>query len=296
MLFFNLRTKVELFILSQVTRISPVINTRYWYWRRFHKKLDLENPQTSNEKILWLKLNTYRDNPLVEMCADKCSVRDYVRKCGYEDILIKTYGIYDDVNQIPWEQLPNKFVIKSNYGCALNFICEDKSKLDIKEVQKELSNWKKDMQHLRYSEMQYSKMKRRYLCEQYLDTNTGCSLDDFKVYCCNGKPTYVMVCVGRSNIEDPKFYYFDSNGAFKREFSQDGLNAPENFIYNIPEGWDKMINCAENLSKPFPFVRCDFYILSGKVYFGELTFTPCAGLDKDKLYIVDKLIGEQIKL
>ena len=144
--------------------------------------------------------------------------------------------------------------------------------------------------------MQYANMQRKYLCEQYLETEDGESPDDYKVYCCNGKAKYVMVCTGRSTDTHPKFLYLDSVGTLHRELSNDGINAPKDFTYPVPDGWQHMIECAEILSKPFPFVRSDFYIIKGKVYFGELTFTPCAGLDNEKLPITDKLIGDAITL
>ena len=291
----NLKTRLRHLFTSFLTIVSPKLNTKFMYWRRFGRKLDLNNPKTSNEKVLWLKFNTYYKNPLVIQCADKYAVRKYVQDCGCPEILNEIYGAYDDVNKIPFDTFPEKFVIKLNYGCGMNLICTDKSKLNILETKKMFRKWMRSKQHLYFSEMHYSYIDKLLICEKYLDTKNNSAPDDYKIYCCNGKPYYVMVCIGRDKGR-PKFYYFDCEGNLQRELTKDGLNASENFKYELPLGWNDMIKYAEVLSKPFPFVRTDFYLVDGKVIFGELTFTPAAGLDSKKLEYTDKLIGDLIQL
>ena len=291
----KIRVKISHIFTSLLTLISPKLNTKFLYWRRFGKKLDLDNPQTSNEKVLWLKFNTYYKNPLVIQCADKYAVREYVEKCGCGDILNELYGVYDNVQDIDFDKIPNKFVMKLNYGCGMNLICTDKSKLDIPSVKSMFRRWMRSSQHLRLSEMHYSYIHKKIICEKFLDTHNNAAPDDYKIYCCNGKPYYVMVCIGRDKGK-PKFYYFDCDGNLQREMTRDGLNAPFDFKYNIPIGWKDMIKYAEILSAPFPFVRSDFYLVDGKVVFGELTFTPAAGLDTGKLEYTDRLLGDLIDL
>lgn len=296
MSLFAIRYYIDSKFRCLLTRISPLLNTKYGYWLRLGRALDLKNPQTSNEKILWLKLNTYLNNPLVEQCADKCEVRKYVEQCGLKHILVTKLGEYDYAEDIDFDALPDKFVIKYNYGCGMNFICKDKSRLNISELLRVITKWKHSKYHLEWSEMQYAKMKRKYLIEEYLEQGNRGSLDDYKLYCCNGKPCFAMICTGRSINTRPKFYYIDRNGNLQRQLSKDGMEAPEQFHYDIPDCWEEMFTYAETLSKPFPFVRCDFYIVMNRVYFGELTFTPCAGMDGNKLPMADKLIGDLIQL
>lgn len=284
------------FIFKLLTLISPTLNTKVFYWRRFGKKLDLKNPQTSNEKILWLKLNTYYKNPLVTQCADKYAVREYVQKQGCGDILNELYGAWTNPDEIDFNALPDKFVLKNNYFYHMNLVVTDKSKLDIPATRKMLREWLKSNGHLYASEMQYAAIPKKIIAEKFIETEDGLAPADYKIYCCNGKPLYVMVCIGREQNVKPKFYYFDIKGNLQRELTRDGLKAPQDFKYDIPAGWDKMIQCAEKLSAPFPFVRADFYLEKGQVIFGELTFTPAAGLDAGKLHTTDLIIGEHIVL
>ena len=283
-------------ILKLITRISPWLNTQILYRHRFGKWLDLNNPQTSNEKILWLKLNTYYKNPLITQCADKYAVREYVEKCGCGEILNELYGYWTNPDDIDFDKLPNKFVLKNNYYYHMNMVVTDKSKLDITATRNELKEWLKSDGHLCASEMQYADIPKKIIAEKFIDTKDGLAPADYKIYCCNGKPLYVMVCVGREQNVLPKFYYFDIKGNLQRELTRDGLNAPKDFHYDIPAGWEQMIKYAEKLSAPFPFVRADFYLENGQVIFGELTFTPAEGLDNNKLYQADIAIGEQIVL
>ncbi len=283
-------------LMKSLTLISPTLNTKIQYYKCFHRRLDLRNPQTSNEKVLWLKLNTYYKNPLVTQCADKYEVRKYVEAKGLKDILNPIIGVYDKPEEIDWSKLPQKFVLKSNYFCSYNIICTDKDMLDKDAAIKEMHKWFKSTGHLFASEMQYAGIKRRIICEQYIETEDGDAPADYKIYCCNGKPTYIMVCIGRTKSQKPKFYYFDVNGELQREMTIDGLNAPTDFHYDKPIGWDNMLHAAEILSAPFPFVRADFYVEKGQVIFGELTFTPAMGLDTAKQVIADNIIGSLIQL
>ena len=127
---------------------------------------------------------------------------------------------------------------------------------------------KKDF-YLPYSEFQYKNVEKKLLIEKYLCDGSGVLPTDYKIYCLNGKPTYTMACYGRENGGHPKYYYFDNNWNLQRELSQDGIDAPEGLSYPKPNGFDEMLRYAEILTKPFEFVRADFYLVEGKVYFGR---------------------------
>lgn len=119
--------------------------------------------------------------------------------------------------------------------------------------------------------------------------------EDYKVYCFHGEPKYIMVCVGRENKGHPNFYFFDPQWNLAR-INRDSMNAPRDFRVDRPKCLEKLLVCASKLSKPFPFVRADFYIMNGKVYFGELTFTPAGGLDFARLQETDIMMGKLLDI
>ena len=153
-----------------LTVISPTLNTKARYFAAFHKRLNLDKPQTLNEKILWLKLKRYMNDDLVIQCADKYRVREYVKKCGCGDILVDLYGVYDTVDEIDWDTLPNEFVLKWNFGAGFNIICTNKAELDKEETLNTLRKWEKNRYWLTHSEMQYKKIPKKIICERLLKT------------------------------------------------------------------------------------------------------------------------------
>ena len=280
---------------SLLTIISPALNTKVRYKKIFGRKLDLENPQTLNEKILKMKLESYATDPLIRKCADKYAVRSYVKESGVGEILVPLIASYDKVDEIEWKKLPNSFVMKWNYGCGFNIVCLDKEKADVLELKNQMKKWSKVRYYLPYSEMQYKGVQKKIIVEKYLKPQHGKLPDDYKVYCFNGKAMYVMLCVGRENGH-AKYLYYDRNFQFMRDFSYDGIDMPEDFELEKPEGYGALFFYAEKLSAPFKFVRADFYLVDGQVYFGELTFTPSAGLDAGRIPEVDNLFGKLLDI
>lgn len=272
--------------------ISPISSTKYLYKKKFHKTLDLKNPKTFNEKIQWLKLNTYKNNPLITQCADKYAVREFIREKECEELLIPLIGAYDDVTEIDWNDLPNQFVLKCNHGCGYNLICTDKQKLDIDKARKTVNQWMKDDYWKHRAEINYKYIPKKITIEKFIDNN-GKQIEDYKFYCFNGKVLYTMVCIERNNGH-AKYYFFDRDWNLI-PYSKDALKVAKDFNISKPKLLDKAIKYAEILSEPFPFVRTDLYILDDKIYFGELTFTPAGGLDDD-LLDGDEEMGRLIKL
>ena len=280
--------------LSALTLISPTLNTKVYYKKRFGKKINLDNPQTLNEKIQWLKLNKYCKDPIYTMCADKYLVRDYVIKCGCKDILIPLIGVYDNASQIDWNSLPQRFVLKWNFGCGLNILCDDKSKFDEKHTKKLLNKWKHNKFYLQSSEMQYKNIKRKIICEELLDDHSGHRIKDYKFYCFNGKPYCVMICEGRE-YGKPQFYFFTEEWKFLN-ILKTSLGFADKVDIKKPKDMDKMFKYAAKLCKEFPFVRVDLYDIDGHIYFGELTFTPSAGLDGDYTDEGCLFLGNQLNI
>lgn len=293
----SISTKLANAFRRALTFISPKLNTKVTYFVKFHKRLDFNNPETLNEKILWLKFNTYWNNPLVKQCADKFKVRDYIEKCGLSSILNELIAVYETPEQIEWDKLPKSFALKLNIGCGFNHIVADKSKEDFVTIKKEVARWIKNSktQYLSYSEMQYKDVKPYILVEKYLgDAEKGVLPVDYKFYCLNGKAKYVMLCVDRENGKHAKFYYFDRDWK-KMPYSADYFADPDREIPK-PTNIDEAFEVAEKLSKEFPFVRTDLYIVDDKIVFGELTFTPSGGMDNGRLPETDKVLGEQLTL
>ena len=142
--------------------------------------------------------------------------------------------------------------------------------------------------------MQYKGIEPKLIVEKLIETEDGALPVDYKLYCFNGKPDCALVCLNR-NTGHPDFYFFDRNMNLKR-YNKKGKNAPDNFTVPKPEGFEKIFDYAEKLSKPFPFVRADFYLEKGQVIFGELTFTPSGGYDPNRLPETQLLFGSMIKL
>ena len=283
---------------SILTRISPRLNTEIVYRIKFGRRINLKNPKTMDEKIQWMKLNYYPITPLISQCADKYAVRDYVNKRGCPEILNELYYSCDSVDEIPWADLPNSFVIKWNFGCGQNLIVRDKSKLDIEAAKKKLKKWYKTRNtfYLPYSELQYKPIKPKLIIEKLIETEDGSLPVDYKLYCFKGKADCVLVCLGREESPHATYYFFDSEGNLKR-YNRTGKAAPEGFKLNpLPENYRDLFKYAELLSQPFPFVRADFYLEKGKVIFGELTFTPCGGMDVNRLPESQLYFGGKIDL
>lgn len=294
----NKDSNIGKFFKQTLTRISPQLNTRVVYLMKFKRPIDLKNPKTLDEKIQWLKFNTYYKNPLVTQCADKYAVREYVEKCGCGEILNELYGVYNYVDEIPWDTLPKQFVIKWNFGCGQNLIVFDKAKLDIEDAKRKLNDWYKlrDTFYLTYSEMQYRGIPPKLICEKLIETESGDVPVDYKVYCFNGVPDCVMTCSKRGQMEHgAEYYFFDQDWNLKR-YNQRGKDAPADFSLPKPEGIEKVFDYAAKLSKPFPFVRSDFYLEKGKVIFGELTFTPAGGFEVSRLPETQLYFGDLVKL
>ena len=262
-----------------LTLISPKLNTAVIYKTKFGKRLDLNAPETLNEKILWLKFNTYWNNELVKQCADKYAVRSYVKDSGCGVILNQLLGIYRHPEDIPWDELPKQFAIKLNVGCGYNHIVFDKTTENISSLNREINRWLKKAPKtwLGYSEIQYKDVEPLILIEKYLGGQNGELPEDYKFYCINGKCYMIMYCKDRdSHGHGAKYFYLD------REWNNiaNTFNDPSIKV-DKPGTLSRAIEFAEKLSLPFPFVRVDFYLLDEKIVFGELTFTPAAGMDVD---------------
>lgn len=250
--------------------VSDESMSKFYYRIVLHKKLNLDNPQTFNEKLQWLKLYYFPNDPLVIQCADKYAVRSFITDQGYGDKLVPLIGHWDNADEIHWEALPNQFVLKCNHGCAYNIVCSDKSGFDTFSAQKQLNHWLCEDFGAFNIELHYSKISPRMItCEKYLGDN----LTDYKFFCFNGVPKYLYV--SNDLIHDRQaqigFFYLDGT---KMPFSRDDYTDIPEIV--LPSFYDEMLQMASDLSRHFPFVRVDFFLADDTYYFAELTFTPGA--------------------
>lgn len=277
-----------------LTLISPMLNTKVTYRVKFGRRLNLDYPVTLNEKILWLKFHTYWNSPEVKQCADKYRVREYLEKRELGSLLNELIGVYTNADDIDFASLPDQFALKLNVGCGCNLIVTDKQSLNIEKTRKMLKKWLRTNHWIGWSEMQYRGVKPCILIENYLGSENGTLPEDYKFYCFNGKAKYVMVCVDREIGKHAAFYYFDRDWNMM-PFSEDYYRNPNREIPK-PSHIEEAFEYAEVLSKEFPFVRTDLYIIGDRIVFGELTFTPSAGLDQTRLPETDRILGEQLIL
>ena len=234
------------------------------------EKLDLKNPKSFNEKLQWLKLYYFPNIELVIQCTDKYKVRKYIKDKGYEKTLVPLIGEWNDTEEIKWEDLPNKFVLKCNHGCAYNLICNNKKEFDKKKAEKKLNIWLKEDFGAFNIELHYSKIKHhKIICEEFLGEN----LTDYKFFCFNGQPKFIYVSKDLIHDRQAKIGFFNLDGS-KMELKRDDYKNINNI--EMPNFYNEMLDMATSLCKDFPFVRVDFFVTKSRYYFAELTFTPSA--------------------
>lgn len=271
---------------------SLYLETKYKIYMKTN--LNLSDPKTFNEKLQWLKIHNRK--PEYTMLADKYKVREYISKKIGEEFLIPLLGVRDNPNEIDFDSLPNKFVLKCNHNSGLGMcICKDKSNLNIKKVKRNLRRGLKQDYYITGREWPYKNIQRKIIAEKYMvnDSNSN-EFTDYKFFCFNGYVDCVMVCLDR-NSGDPKFYFFDKDWKLKR-LNKRGKEAPKDFTIPKPECIDEMFDIASRLSEGFPFVRVDLYQSYGKIYFGEMTFYPDSGFDNNILKESDDYLGNLIDL
>ena len=264
-----------------VKACSKTAYVKYQYKYITHHKCDLKNPTRYTEKLQYLRLYVYPKNDLVIQCAGRAGVREYVKEKGFEDTLIPIYGIFDSFEDIDFDKLPDQFVMKCTHACAFNFICYDKSKIDREELRKKFTKWLKTNYGKKTVELHYSRIKPQIIIEKLLQENGKLPIE-YKIHVFNGKAKSMYVVTSRGIDIRYNNYYIDWT-----PFDGSQFNGWKKTDYPLekPSNWDDMVKMAEELAKPFPFVRVDLYDIDGKIYFSEMTFTPAKGtliLDDDQ--------------
>ncbi len=281
----------ELYKTKNSAELEPYL--QQWYKKNMRGggyKLNLKTPKTFNDKLNWLKL--YDCTPIKTKLVDKYAVRDYIKDKIGEEYLIPLLGVWDKFDDIDFEKLPNQFVLKANHGSATNVIVKDKNNFNKQEAKVKFDKWLTENYGFKNGfELQYRDVPPKIIAEKYMADLEG-DIYDYRFFCFNGEPKYLWLDVksGTPNHEraiyDLKWNLQDYTVGWK----------PISKKVEEPENWTKMFEIAKTLSAGFAFVRVDLYNLNGKIYFGELTFTPQSGMCKFSKQEADVHYGELITL
>ena len=254
---------------------------------------DLDNPKTFNEKIHWLNLNY--QNELITKCCDKYEMKIYIKEKIGSKYAVPVLKVFNSANEINFDELPNKFAIKVNWGDGAEFseLVTDKKKVDINKIKFKMNNAIQPWNNLYYSHFfwGYKNVKPKIFVEQYLE-HDGSDLNDYKVHCFNGEPKLILVCEERSN-QRMKKTFLDTNWNILPCRRDDGDVNPD---VKKPNNLDEMLKIAKILSKPFPFVRVDFYNVNNQLYIGEMTFHPGCGFESFIPESYNRIFGDMIVL
>lgn len=270
------------------TKINIKVSNKIMYRSLTGRNLNINHPKTFNDKINWLKLYFYPNNQEIIDCADKLKMRSYIEKAGYPELNVEIIGKWDNAADIDWDKLPKKFVLKCNHGSKYNIICKNKDELNKEETVKKLNAWMKEDFGLVSGELHYSRIKRKIFCERYIEGK----LIDFQIWCSYGKVFFEVYINSPHGINEKAT--FDENWN-RLDFV---TSLPElNSKIERPKKLDEMIKVAKNISKGFPFIRLDFYILENDEFkLSEMTFSPASGFIKWNRKEIDYKLGEQLDI
>lgn len=262
-----------------------ILITGYIKTRRI---VNIKNPITFYDKMQYLKIN----NKFKEYrrYVDKYKVREFVASEIGEEYLVPLLGVYKSFYEIDFDILPEKFILMTNHSCGRNFICRNKEEINKKKLKKDFTKWLKEDFYYRFRESQYKGIKPLILCEEYLQDKSG-GLIDYKFICSNGEPKYIQIDIDRYDDHKQKYYdleWNELNWSYGFDKYKGEIEKPKNL--------NEMIEIAKKLSSRFQFVRVDLYLVENKIYFGELTFSPGAGLLIFKPEEINEVVGNYINI
>lgn len=265
-----------------------------WYVDATGRSLNLDNPQRFTEKLQWMKL--YDVTPIKTLLADKYLARFWVADKIGEEHLIPLYGVWDSFDDVNFDILPDSFIMKCNHGSGMDIKVNDKSSINKKMMKKKFDQWMKiDFSYFMQSfELHYGDIPRKIIAEKLMKDGNAPDLQDYKFYCFDGKPVYCQVIGGRSEEETIDFFDMEWNHMPFIGLNPDVSHAKEPI--SRPQSFAEMVNAAKVLSEGFAFVRVDLYEIEGKMYFGEMTFTPASGGGKFRPDEMDFEMGKMLKV
>lgn len=267
---------------------------KLWFKLRTGRDLDLKHPKTFNEKIQWMKLRDV--SPLKTRLADKFEVREWIREKIGEKYLTPLIGVYDTFDEIDFDRLPDKFVLKTTHGSGYNIVVKDKSRFDKADAKKKFDDWlSRKFEYQAGFEMHYAGMKPRIIAEEFLDIDES-GIYEWQAFCFNGEAKFFLVIVGGAHDSTPgkRFYY--SPKWEKLPFTSLARELPEGAI-PCPDNFAELAECVKKLCDGFLHVRVDFYRLrDGNWKFGEMTFSTASGLWAVYPEEYDRVVGDMLTL
>lgn len=284
--------KLRFRILSMLRFIPDEPMLKLQYRIKCGRPLNLEDPQRYTEKMQWYKL--YYRNPLMQQCADKYQVREYVKSKGLGHILNELHAVYESPEQIDLEKLPEKFVLKLSNGSSTNLLCRNKSALDSEVVKQTFRDFLRQSGASAGREWVYQGSRPVIVAEELLEDpdEADGALRDYKILCFNGQPEYI-ICVAGRYTEHYCHLVYDTK--WNKQDVQIGESSAEGECPR-PDTLEQMLEIAKTLSADFPAARVDLYSIRGRICFGEITFFPWSGYMHFKPDSFDTILGEKFRL
>lgn len=280
-------------ILKKLSIILPdKMYVKLKYFLVFKKKIDLKNPKGFNEKIQYLKLNDRKD--IYATMVDKYEAKQYVSKIIGSEYIIPTLGIYNSWEDINFEELPEKFVIKCTHDSGGVVICRNKKKFNFSEAEKKIKKSLNSNYYELTREYPYKNIKPRILVEKYMEDKDNKNIVDYKFFCFDGETKIMYISQGLENHETAKMSFYDMD--FKLTSCKRKDFSLLDYVPKKPLNFEKMKEFSELLSKDIPHLRVDWYEINGRLFFGELTFYTCSGLVPFESDDWDKKLGSYINI
>lgn len=285
----NLKKNAILTPFNLPYRMSPELTLKILFRLKVGYPLNLEHPRTYNEKLQWIKLHDR--NPLMVQCCDKYVVRKYVESKGCGKYLNDLLWQGFDPADIPFDELPERYVVKVTHGSTFNIIVDGTKPVDREEVVAKCRKWLKAKFPSYYGEWFYGSERPRVVVERYLENEGKSQLYDYKVFCFNGEPKVVAVYTDRGAACREDVYGIDW-----RELPYVGTYPKSRKAFTKPSCLDEMLQVSKALSADFNHARIDFFIANGKLVFGEITFTSSAGFARYGTIEMDNTMGDWLSL
>jgi len=278
-----------MWLCCQEGKKFPIFKVKRKFKKRYGQKPNLNNPQTFPEKMNWLKLFYYPNDPLAIQAGDKWGLHTFLKARDLSQLAAPILHVYDSVEEIQWESLPEKFVIKKSNASNFNLIITNKKKANEKKVKRRVNRWMKTPFGYMTGEYHYEKMQPKIIIEKFIE-NIG---KEWRIFCINGNPELLQVLhivseyhtnasVGFLGHIEPEYTHIDLDGKILEVHHRDDVENVEKKrsigeTLELPHDFPQMLEFATVLAKDFPFVRVDFFHADGKLILGELTFTPGNG-------------------
>lgn len=284
-------------LLFLFEKIAPIVPDKSYlrvkYYLRMGKRLNLNNPKTFNEKIQWLKI--YGRTDINRIMSDKYLVKEFISKEIGDRYVIPLIGVWSSVDEINFDELPDKFVLKCNHNSGTGMvICKDKSLLNIEDVKKGLKKGLKEDYFPISREYAYKNIPRRIIAEEYMEDKKTHELRDYKFFCFDGVPKALFIASGRLKGEHSVTFDFFDMDYNHLPFTNGHPNST--IPIEKPDCFEEMKSLASRLSRGIPHVRVDFYEVNGRVYFGEFTFSHWGGFMPFVPEKWDEILGNWINL